>query len=615
MSAKRPKKRRSHVERSSVAVKEPQTAPASRGEDPKESARWWREVIESIAIAIILALLFRTFEAEAFVIPTGSMAPTLQGRHHDIACSKCGKWFRVGASRQDVNDCTCPMCQYTNPIQTSRANHAPFSGDRILVNKFLYQFTDPKRWDVIVFKFPGNAKQNYIKRLVGLPNETIRIRHGDVFARAEGDNDFKILRKPTGKVRRLMHCVHDTKYVPSEYAVSGWPLRWKNENGDGPWQVDHDLKSFRLDEAEDEIAWLRYEHLIPNPIYFPNTAPRPGGDWRELSVGEKPKGADGRTGQLITDVYAYNDFPFHYPSVIGNPSAEIHWVGDLALECVVKVRNEGGEIYLDLVEGGRHHRCHIDVSNGQATLTLADGAQSFVDEKTGDSATELTAQTKIRGSGKYRLYFANVDDQLWLWVNNRIVKWQSSNAPHSATFQPADGLSPKWSTEDSGDLRPVGIGGRNIVLEAQRLSVFRDVYYGASSAPRPPKRSNSDLLDYVRSPIGEVPLQDDEIRSALGNPASWEDTRFFRLRRTMEFELGPDQYFVLGDNSPQSKDARLWHGPADSFFYDTPISVDHFVTRDMLIGKAFFVYWPHPWRAGTTSLPIIPNVPSMGRIK
>ena len=45
-----------------------------------------RETIESIVVAVILALLFRAYEAEAFVIPTGSMAPTLQGRHVDIHC-------------------------------------------------------------------------------------------------------------------------------------------------------------------------------------------------------------------------------------------------------------------------------------------------------------------------------------------------------------------------------------------------------------------------------------------------------------------------------------------------------------------------------------------------
>ena len=50
----------------------------------------------------MLAFLFRTFEAEAFVIPTGSMAPTLMGRHKDLECPECHYNFQVSAS-EEVN--------------------------------------------------------------------------------------------------------------------------------------------------------------------------------------------------------------------------------------------------------------------------------------------------------------------------------------------------------------------------------------------------------------------------------------------------------------------------------------------------------------------------------
>src|SRR6266516_2495426 len=60
-----------------------------------------RETVESVVIAFVLAFLFRTFEAEAFVIPTGSMAPTLQGRHKDVDCPQCGYHYRVSASEEE----------------------------------------------------------------------------------------------------------------------------------------------------------------------------------------------------------------------------------------------------------------------------------------------------------------------------------------------------------------------------------------------------------------------------------------------------------------------------------------------------------------------------------
>src|SRR5947208_10092070 len=94
---------------------------------PKESPPdgGWRETVESIAMAVILALLFRGFVAEAFVIPTGSMAPTLDGRHKDVWCPKCGEQYQVSGSPEQDNDQltglhvvsgTCPICRYTQTL-------------------------------------------------------------------------------------------------------------------------------------------------------------------------------------------------------------------------------------------------------------------------------------------------------------------------------------------------------------------------------------------------------------------------------------------------------------------------------------------------------------------
>ena len=72
------------------------------------------------------------------------------------------------------------MCRFPMSVdpETTRGTPAEsYNGDRIIVGKFAYEFSDPERWDVIVFKFPGNANMNYIKRLVGLPNERIARSH------------------------------------------------------------------------------------------------------------------------------------------------------------------------------------------------------------------------------------------------------------------------------------------------------------------------------------------------------------------------------------------------------------------------------------------------------
>ena len=145
--------------------------------------------MESVAVAFIFCFLFKTFEAEAFVIPTGSMAPTLYGRHKDVDVPR----VRVGVGRRGQHGgrrrrdtCTsagtppCPSpptpcgrrSARTAPARSTWTPLPPFAGDRILVNKWPLLIGDPDRWDVTVFKFPENPTTNYVKRLVGLPGET-----------------------------------------------------------------------------------------------------------------------------------------------------------------------------------------------------------------------------------------------------------------------------------------------------------------------------------------------------------------------------------------------------------------------------------------------------------
>ena len=70
-----------------------------------------RETIDSVVVAFILAFVFRAFVVEAFVIPTGSMAATLYGRHGTITCEQCGWEFAYGLADQ--------ARQSGNPIQRS----------------------------------------------------------------------------------------------------------------------------------------------------------------------------------------------------------------------------------------------------------------------------------------------------------------------------------------------------------------------------------------------------------------------------------------------------------------------------------------------------------------
>ena len=109
------------------------------------------ETVLTVVYAILLALVLRSFLFEPFKIPSGSMVPTLLVGDY-LFVSK----YSYGYSRHSF------------PFSL-----APFDG-RIFMS-------DPKRGDVIVFKFPGDNKTDYIKRLIGLPGDKVRMQDGRLF--------------------------------------------------------------------------------------------------------------------------------------------------------------------------------------------------------------------------------------------------------------------------------------------------------------------------------------------------------------------------------------------------------------------------------------------------
>ncbi len=539
-----------------------------------------RETIESIAIAFILAFLFRTFEAEAFVIPTGSMATTLMGRHKDLVCPMCGYPYQVSASNEvdkngvpygpgtKIAGCTCPMCRYTMDLDRNNPHgrkYKSYNGDRILVDKFSYQFTDPERWDVAVFKYPGGAMTNYIKRLVGLPGETIRISHGDIFVRPDGEDEFTIARKPSKKLLAMLHPVFDNDVTP-KILQRGWAPRWRpvpSADGStaGEWEPLDEFSSFQTTGQAQGEAWLRYEHRVPSYR-----------QWLEREEGIPP--SDEPRPQLISDFCAYNTGRASSDSAPAPDAFGLHWVGDLALKCTLEAETDSGEAIFELVEGGRRFQCRIDLATGTAALSIV-GLDSY----------RPTAETKIHGGGKCKILFANVDDQLRLWIDGREVQF---DAP--TTYAPLGNTRPT-----TADLLPVGVGTNGAGLRVSHLEILRDIYYIADGHSKIRRRIITDFKQIY--PHDNV----------LADPALWDAFDEENIKK-VDFVLEPDRFLALGDNSAKSKDGRLWE--QDNFEY--------YVSRELLIGKALFIYWPHSWNRlpGTNiPLPFFPNFQRMGFVR
>src|SRR5881628_3926077 len=79
-------------------------APPGGGGSTASESSSVKETVESILVAFILAFIFRAFVVEAFVIPTGSMAPTLMGAHMRFRCEDCGYEWTVNYSSPGDGD-------------------------------------------------------------------------------------------------------------------------------------------------------------------------------------------------------------------------------------------------------------------------------------------------------------------------------------------------------------------------------------------------------------------------------------------------------------------------------------------------------------------------------
>ncbi|MFT3786969.1 MAG: signal peptidase I [Tepidisphaeraceae bacterium] len=279
-----------------------------------------KETVEQILIAFILAFVFRCFIVEAFVIPTGSMAPTLLGAHMTFRCPDCGYRFTVDYPNATQGNeivipdkatgqtypIRCPNCAYlfppttgTDPEGTAREPAVQY-GDRILVQKYLYLLHEPQRWDVVVFKSPADDAgtiqagdrfmQNYIKRLIGRPGETIIVVDGDVYVSTSDKPidkltaaDFQIQSKPWAAQQALWRVVYDNDYrprgLPRTYegqirVEDPWRQPWTSESK--AWDTSSDV--LKVNAGANAPAELRYD--------FENTmtARRPLTDWLSYDV-------------------------------------------------------------------------------------------------------------------------------------------------------------------------------------------------------------------------------------------------------------------------------------------------------------------------------------------
>ncbi|NQU74944.1 MAG: signal peptidase I [Planctomycetes bacterium] len=545
-----------------------------------------RDTIESVWVAIILAFVLRAFVVEAFDIPTGSMAPRLMGQHLLLDCPECKTEFPFGIQFDNSvtsTHITGPVARCPNCGQEIRYQQAqPKGGDRVLVIKYLYKFHQPQRWDVVVFKDPQGNKQNYIKRLAGLPGEVIRIIHGDVFVYENKDlngngildewdatvgrdengqpqldeiENWRVARKPHATQKAMWQLVFDNDFRPAQ---KGRRTEWAE-----PWQAESD----GWDLSGNHGRVFQYQG--------------PGEKNLQFARGE-------------ADVFMASNA---YNSRLGNGNiSETDICSDLKLQTTVLPAGTKGKLLLTLSNLEHEFAGEIDF-NGQVRLLhrqIAKGQTDWAEaEQWGKAAVGAFAVGRA-----VRVALVHADWRVTLWVDDKPVL-SSSDELYSPDV-------PALVARIKAGQIPVprvGITGAGGKFELWHTSVMRDVYYTCPKLYNPPRDS---LGRYARQ---EVPA------AQVGKPG-WGTMNNPIALRAYDSNPDMDEFFMLGDNSPASLDSRMWVKAAPTLrLYDAenrPLYRLGTVPRYNLTGKALFVYWPAafrlPWPG---NLSIVPNAGKM----
>ncbi|NNF43136.1 MAG: hypothetical protein HKO59_05720 [Phycisphaerales bacterium] len=535
----------------------PTSSAAAAASQPREHTVI--ESLQSLIVAFVLAMTFRGFVTEGFVIPTGSMAPTLLGQHKRLRSEQTGWEYAVGIDprRPDttLEGISDPMLgpEFVGS-GTPKRNARTRMGDRILVLKSLYPFSAPHRYDVVVFKNPTNPNGedgNYIKRLIGLPSESIWLVDGDVFAApadsAEDDTRYAIQRKPEHVQRAVWRRVTSSDFFPRE------PERLDAYYRGVPWQ------GARWDTG-------------PQPTYRCDTADPTVLEW------------DIRA-RVIDDWTPYNMLVHraHGPQRVP--------VGDVRITGAVVPDQTGLDTRFELRT--RNHVFQYRVGNGIAEVRYRSNAYDGTGPEEGWLGPGPIEIDPLPAGRPTALEFWHVDQAMALYVDGERVTELTYDWSPQVRLEHATG-----QMDDAATL--VGLPAATVTeirwrfsgspLSLNHVNVDRDLFYRVDRLNEHARRNPTN------------PGFESMVASRTWARGTHPDARAV---------LGPDHFFMAGDNSTASSDSRLWGNPhplVATQIDQTPF----YVHRKLMLGKAWVVYFPAPYSAVDDGRAFIPD---FGRLR
>ncbi|HQY89518.1 MAG TPA: S26 family signal peptidase, partial [Tepidisphaeraceae bacterium] len=411
---------------------------------------------------------------------------------------------------------------------------------------------------------PGAYQDNFIKRLVGKPNETIMILDGDIYvATTEKQladlkpDDFTIQTKSWDVQEALWRIVYDNDHQPTgksrtyvspttkqiEWTDPAWRQPWTPVGANG-WTTLG--RTFEFDSSKGD-GTIKFD-TSAIPTTFPLT------DWLAYDItGEV--GSPRRPNDQFRP--RDNDNDYEYPMRANN----VWPVSDLKLAMTYRRFEGEGKLRLNIQKRDQTAIVELDASSYAIKRTIG-----------GNETTIVSGSRSGIGSGDgSRVEFTFVDHQATLRIDGKIVA-QSKPGDFPTNVS---ALLAEFESNQPPSIGSVWIEAAGHRAAFRHLSLWRDIHYinraGRWGIPK-------------KFPTGTGNVQ--------------------------LIRLGKGEYFVLGDNSLLSLDARMWDDPIN--LPDEALHVESGrVPERFLIGKAFFVYWPSGFPVSGPSLRLVPNFGEM----
>ncbi len=461
--------------------------------------------LANIAVALVIVFLFvRVALVEPFGVPTGSMAPALIGNHREGPCPRCGYPVRVGAPSGGGNAADhysrvgCPNCGKRLSLTTAR----DINGDRLLVDKNVFNLRRPRRWEMAVFHCPDpdpkEFRKPYVKRVVGLPGESLLIVDGDVYA------DGALLRKGRAEVEETRVVVFDMAYAPE----GGWGDRFLVEPRENDPRLPAVIPPPQPGRADSSV--------VKGGVLTLNAADSPQS---VAQVTYRHWNLDENREEALRAWSSYDGLPRSFGQL---PTAH-----DFSFTCVVEVASASADAVFTcgLTDGGDTVRAEVTVGshlNGLAVLS-----------QDGKGPLASIRGVALDPERKHHIEFSFVDRRAILTLNGREVL-PPSDLPAAATRPEVR--------------RPLQLGARGCKLIVRDLTLYRDTHYT--------QFGQNGIFTPDNAP----------------NPA----------------RLGRDEYFMLGDNSGNSQDSRVWQ-KRDTTGAEVSAAG---VPETWFIGKPFLIHQP-----------------------